>query len=125
MKFKPTDSELEVLALIWQQGPLTVRQVHDQIKKSRDIGYTTTLKIMQIMFNKDILERSKQGKTHLYNAVESQQKTRDGLVNKIVNTAFHGSAKDLIMQALGSSRTSKAELEEIREYLDKLELEKK
>jgi BlaI family penicillinase repressor len=125
MKFKPTDSELEVLALIWQQGPLTVRQVHDQIKKSRDIGYTTTLKIMQIMFDKDMLERRKQGKTHLYNAVESQQKTRDGLVNKIVNTAFHGSAKDLIMQALGSSRTSKAELEEIREYLDKLELEKK
>jgi BlaI family penicillinase repressor len=125
MKFKPTDSELEVLALIWQQGPLTVRQVHDQIKKSRDIGYTTTLKIMQIMFDKDMLERLKQGKTHLYNAVESQQKTRDGLVNKIVNTAFHGSAKDLIMQALGSSRTSKAELEEIREYLDKLELEKK
>ena len=124
MKIKPTDSELEVLALIWQQGPLTVRQVHDQIKTIRDIGYTTTLKIMQIMFNKDMLERSKQGKTHLYKAVESQQKTRDGLVSKIVNTAFHGSAKDLIMQALGSAKTSKAELEEIREYLDKLEKEK-
>ena len=125
MKTKPTDSELEVLALIWQQGPLTVRQVHDQIKMSRDIGYTTTLKIMQIMFDKDMLERSKQGKTHLYDAVESQQKTRDGLVTKIVNTAFHGSAKDLIMQALGSEKTSKAELEEIREYLDKLGKEKK
>ena len=75
------------------------------------------------MFNKDMLERSKQGKTHLYKAVESQQKTRDGLVSKMVNTAFHGSAKDLIMQALGSAKTSKAELEEIREYLDKLEKE--
>ena len=125
MKIKPTDSELEVLALIWQQGPLTVRQIHDQIKTSRNIGYTTTLKIMQIMFDKAMLERSKQGKTHLYNAVESQQKTRDGLVTKIVNTAFYGSAKDLIMQALGSEKTSKAELEEIREYLDKLEKEKK
>ena len=124
MKFKPTDSELEVLALIWQQGPLTVRQVHDQIKESRDIGYTTTLKIMQIMFEKGIADRSKQGKTHIYTAVESQHQTQDGLLNKMVKTAFHGSAKNLIMQALGSSKTSKAELEEIREYLDKLEKEK-
>ena len=124
MKIKPTDSELEVLALIWQRGTLTVRQIHDQIKRSRDIGYTTTLKIMQIMFEKGMLTRSKQGKTHLYNAVESQQKTQDGLVNKIVNTAFHGSAKDLVMQALGSTKTSKAELDEIRAYLDKLEKEK-
>ena len=125
MKFKPTDSELEVLALIWQRGALTVRQIHDQIKRSRDIGYTTTLKIMQIMFEKGMLTRSKQGKTHLYNAVESQQKTQDGLVNKMVNTAFHGSAKDLVMQALGSTKTSKAELDEIRAYLDKIEKEKK
>ena len=125
MKLKPTDSELEVLALIWQQGALTVRQIHDQIKRSRDIGYTTTLKIMQIMYEKGMLTRSKLGKTHLYNAVESQQETRDGLVNKMVQTAFHGSAKDLVMQALGSTKTSKAELEEIRAYLDKLEKEKK
>ena len=125
MKIKPTDSELEVLALIWQQGSLTVRQVHDQIKISRDIGYTTTLKIMQIMFEKGMLTRSKKGKTHLYNTVEPQHKTQDGLVNKIVKTAFHGSAKDLIMQALGSSKPTKAELEEIREYLNKLEREKK
>jgi predicted transcriptional regulator len=124
MKIKPTDSELEVLALIWQQGALTVRQIHDQIKRSRDIGYTTTLKIMQIMFEKGMLSRSKQGKTHLYNAVESQQKTQDGLVNKMVKTVFHGSAKDLVMQTLGSAKTSKAELEEIRTYLNKLEKEK-
>ena len=125
MNIKPTDSELEVLALIWQRGELTVRQIHDQIKRSRDIGYTTTLKIMQIMFEKGMLTRSKQGKTHLYNAVESQQKTQDGLLNKMVNTAFHGSAKDLVMQALGSTKTSKAELDEIRAYLDKIEKEKK
>ena len=125
MKIKPTDSDLEVLALIWQQGALTVRQVHDQIKITRDIGYTTTLKIMQIMFDKNMLKRSKQGKMHLYKAVESQHKTQGGLVNKMVNTAFHGSAKDLIMQALGSAKTSKAELDEIREYLDKLEKENK
>ena len=122
---KPTDSELEVLALIWQQGALTVRQIYDQIKRNRDIGYTTTLKIMQIMYEKGMLTRSKLGKTHLYSAVESQQQTRDGLVNKMVQTAFHGSAKDLVMQALGAAKTSKAELDEIRAYLDKLEKEKK
>ena len=80
---------------------------------------------MQIMFDKGMLDRDKQGKTHIYNVVESQHKTQDGLVSKMVKTAFHGSAKDLIMQALGSAKTSKAELEEIREYLDKLEKEKK
>jgi BlaI family penicillinase repressor len=121
MKTKPTDSELEVLALIWQQGPLTVPQVHEQIIKSRDIGYTTTLKIMQIMHDKGMVTRSKQGKTHLYNAVESKDKTQGGLISKMVDTAFHGSAKDLVLQALGSAKTSKSELEEIRAYLDKLE----
>lgn len=125
MKIKPTESEIEVLAIIWQQGSLTVRQIHDQIKMSRDIGYTTTLKIMQIMFEKGLLERSKHGKTHLYDAVESPNEIQDGLVNKMVKTVFHGSTKDLIMQALGSSKTSQTELEEIREYLDKLEKEKK
>ena len=75
------------------------------------------------MFEKGMLTRSKQGKTHLYTAVESQQKTQDGLVNKMVKTVFHGSAKDLVMQALGSTNTSKAELDEIRAYLDKLEKE--
>jgi len=125
MKIKPTESEIEVLALIWQQGPLTVRQIHDQIKTSRDIGYTTTLKIMQIMFEKGLLERSKQGKTHLYDAVESPNEIQDGLLNKMVKTVFHGSTKDLIMQALGSAKASKEELEEIRAYLDKLEKEKK
>jgi predicted transcriptional regulator len=80
---------------------------------------------MQIMHEKGMLTRSKLGKTHLYNAVESQEQTQDGLVNKMVQTAFHGSAKDLVMQALGSAKTSKAELEEIRAYLDKLEKEKK
>lgn len=125
MKNKPTDSELEVLALIWQQGELTVRQINDQIKKSRNIGYTTTLKIMQIMYEKGMLTRLKEGKTHIYNAVEPRQKTQLGLLTKMVKTVFHGSSKDLVMQALGSENTSKEELAEIRAYLEKLEKQKK
>lgn len=125
MKNKPTDSEVEVLALIWQHGELTVRQINDQIKKSRNIGYTTTLKIMQIMYEKGMLTRQKDGKTHIYNAVEPRQKTQLGLLTKMVNTVFHGSAKDLVMQALGSENTSKEELAEIKAYLEKLEKQKK
>ncbi len=125
MKNKPTDSELEVLALLWQHGELTVRQINDQIKKSRNIGYTTTLKIMQIMYEKGILTRQKDGKTHIYNAVEPRQKTQLGLLTKMVKTVFHGSAKDLVMQALGSENTSKEELAEIKAYLEKLEKQKK
>ena len=125
MKNKPTDSELEVLALIWQHGELTVRQINDQIKKSRNIGYTTTLKIMQIMYEKGMLTRQKEGKTHIYNAVEPRQKTQLGLLTKMVKTVFHGSSKDLVMQALGSENTSKEELAEIRAYLEKLEKQKK
>ena len=125
MKHKPTDSELEVLALMWQEGTLNVRQVHDHIKLTRDIGYTTTLKIMQIMFEKGMLKRIKDGKTHKYSTVEPQHQTQSGLINKIVNTAFHGSSKDLVIQALGSSKSSKEELDEIRKYLDELETKKK
>lgn len=123
MKQKPTESELEVLSLIWQQGPLTVRQIHDQIKTNRAIGYTTTLKIMQIMYEKGMLGRTKHGKTHMYTAIEPQQKTQNGIVSRMVQTVFHGSTRDLVMHALGSSRPSKAELDEIKEYLDKLDKE--
>lgn len=121
MRLKPTNSELEVLAVLWQKGPQTVREVYEQIKDQRDIGYTTTLKIMQIMFKKGMLKREKQGKMHMYDVVEPQAQTQSGLVSKMVSTVFHGSSKDLVMQALGSADTSKEELKEIRKYLDELE----
>jgi BlaI family penicillinase repressor len=121
MGLKPTNSELEVLAVLWQKSPQTVREVYDQIKDNRDIGYTTTLKIMQIMFKKGMLKREKQGKTHIYDVVEPQAQTQSGLVSKMVSTVFHGSSKDLVMQALGSADASKEELNEIRKYLDELE----
>lgn len=120
MKNKPTESELEVLALIWQQGPQTVREIHDQIKLNREIGYTTTLKIMQIMHEKGMLTREKNGKSHLYTAKESQGKTKNSIVSRMLTTVFQGSTKDLVMQAIGSSEPSKEELDEIIAYLDEL-----
>lgn len=124
MGLKPTNSELEVLAVLWQKSTQTVREVYDQIKDNRNIGYTTTLKIMQIMLKKGMLKRKKQGKTHVYDVVEPQAQTQSGLVSKMVNTVFHGSSKDLVMQALGTADASKEELLEIRKYLDELENEK-
>ena len=120
MKNKPTESELEVLALLWQHGPLTVRQVHDEITRDRQVGYTTTLKIMQIMLEKGLLSRQKAGKTHIYRNAVDQEKTQNGLVAKMVSTVFQGSTKDLVMQALGNARPSKEELTEIRNFLDQL-----
>jgi predicted transcriptional regulator len=125
MEIKPTNSELEVLAVLWQKSPQTVREVYEQVKNGKDIGYTTTLKIMQIMFKKGMLKREKQGKTHVYDVVESRTQTQSGLVSKMVRTVFHGSSKDLVMQALGSADASMEELNEIRKYLDKLEKGKK
>lgn len=120
MKNKPTESELEVLALIWQHGPMSVRQVHDEITRDRQVGYTTTLKIMQIMLEKGLLSRQKAGKTHIYSNAVDQEKTQNGLLAKMVTTVFQGSTKDLVMQALGNASPSKEELTEIRNFLDEL-----
>lgn len=104
---------------------MTVREIHDEITKDRDIGYTTTLKIMQIMFEKGLLTRRKEGKTHIYSSKVDQTVTQEGLVSKMIKTVFQGSTKDLVMQALGNSATSKKELEEIRSFLDQLDEEQK
>ena len=125
MENKPTDSELEVLSLIWEKGPLTVREIHDQIKISRNIGYTTTLKIMQIMHEKGMLKRVKKGKTHLYRAGQDRNKTQNGLMSRMLNMVFQGSTKELVIQALGNSKPTKDELDEIRAYLDQLNDEMK
>ena len=118
---KPTDSELEVLALIWQQGALTVRQIHDQIKRTRNIGYTTTLKIMQIMHDKNILQRDTQFKTHIYNTLVSQEDAQVQLLDKLLKSVFSGSAKNLVMKTLGNHKSSPEELEEIKRMIEKLE----
>lgn len=118
---KPTEKELEILQVIWSEGPCTVRTVNDVLNKQGEVGYTTTLKLMQIMFDKGLLSREKDGKTHIYHAEVSEQKAQKQLVDKLLNTAFGGSAMKLVMQALGNSKSSKEELQEIKDYLDKLE----
>ena len=123
MKNKLTDSELEVLSLLWQHGAMTVREVHSVISTEREVGYTTTLKIMQIMFDKGLLTRKKLGKSHLYTPSIDREATQTGLLKKMVNTVFQGSTKDMVMQALGNSQPTEKELKEIRNFLDDLDKE--
>ena len=118
---KPTASELEVLQILWKNGDSTVKSVNDELNTNKNVGYTTTLKIMQIMYEKGLLDREKSGRSHIYKPVPQKDETQNVLLEKILETAFAGSASKLVMQALGRSKTSKKEIEEIKEYLIKLE----
>jgi len=121
---KPTESELEILQVLWQKKTATVREVHDELSKTRDIGYTTALKLLQIMFEKGLVTRDDSSKTHIYVPAVSREKTQKQLVGKMINTLFSGSSTELVMQALGNQQTSKEELDEIQKMLDNLRKEK-
>ena len=116
---KPTESELEILQVLWQKKLCTVRNVHETLNK-KDAGYTTTLKLMQIMHEKGLVERDTTSKTHIYKALLNQEKIQQQLVNKMIDNVFNGSAARLVMQALGNKSASKEEIDLIKEYLEKL-----
>jgi BlaI family penicillinase repressor len=122
---KPTDSELEILNILWDNGPCTVRDVHEVLAKSKDAGYTTTLKLMQIMHDKGLLKRDSSNKSHVYTANISQEKTQGQLVKRMIDNVFKGSASQLVMQALGNHKTNKQELDEIKKYLEEIEKKNK
>ncbi|RYF20476.1 MAG: BlaI/MecI/CopY family transcriptional regulator [Flavobacteriales bacterium] len=117
---KPTEGELEILQVLWQKGRCTVREVHEALNK-KDAGYTTTLKLMQIMFEKQLVDRDASAKSHVYRAIVNQEKTQQQLVNKMIDNVFNGSAARLVMQALGNKSASKEEIDLIKEYLNNLE----
>ncbi len=116
---KVTEAELEILNILWAHGPSTVRDVHDRLAEEKETGYTTTLKQMQVMHEKGLLSREATGKTHIYTAIPSQQRTQGQLVQRMIDSVFNGSAMQLVMQALGNHKASDDELEMIRQYLDK------
>tara|TARA_B100000378_G_scaffold277056_1_gene276399 strand:- start:33046 stop:33426 length:381 start_codon:yes stop_codon:yes gene_type:complete len=117
----PTKSELEILQVLWKLGPSTVRQVNDEINKERDVKYTSTLKLMQIMLDKEILERDDSQMKHVYKPIEEEQKTKSHMLDDFVKNFYGGSASKLIMQLTGNKKTSEKELKEIKEILTKLE----
>lgn len=120
---KPTESELEILQVLWQSGPSTVRFVHERLSEQseREVGYTTTLKLMQIMVDKGLATRNTDNRVHIYEAAVSESATQQQLLDKFVESAFRGSAVKMVMQALGHHQASAKELEEIKALIESLE----
>ncbi|MGK0365676.1 MAG: BlaI family penicillinase repressor [Saprospiraceae bacterium] len=121
MSFKPTDSELEILQILWENGPSNVRFVNDKLNEAREVGYTTTLKIMQIMAEKNIVSRNTDSRTHIYTVAIEETEARKNLLEKFVDTTFRGSAMSLVMQALGNHEASTEELDEIKALIKRME----
>ena len=118
---KPTEGELAILSILWSQGPCTVGQVQEALNKERDTGYTTALKLLQIMTEKGLVVRDESKRAHVYRAKFTEEQTQQQLVGDLLERAFGGSATRLVVQALSSRRASKKELGQIRNLLDELE----
>ncbi len=118
---KPTGAELEILGILWERGSSTVRDVHERLAQGRDLGYTTVLKLLQIMAEKGLVRRDESQRAHLYAARVPAEQTRRQLVGDLLDRAFGGSAALLVQQALSSQNTSVEEISRIRAYLDELE----
>ena len=117
---KPTESELEILQVLWSKETASVRDVHEELAKQKDVGYTTTLKLMQIMHEKGLVKRDDTFKTHIYQPAVSREKTQKHLLNKMIDNLFGGSSTQLVIQALGNHKASTVELEEIQQLLNDL-----
>ena len=122
---QPTEAELEILTVLWEQGPATVREVNDKLNERRtdpkEIGYTTTLKLLQIMFEKELVARNADARTHIYSAAIAQTDVQRNMLQRLVDTAFQGSAMQMVMQALGDHDASTEELQEIKALIEKVE----
>lgn len=118
---RPTDAELAILRVLWDRGPSTVREVTDALQTERGTGYTTALKLLQIMTEKGLTKRDDSQRTHVYQAVVPAETTQRQLVRDLLERVFQGSAQQLVLQALSSKKTSRAELAEIRKLIDEME----
>ncbi len=116
---QPSEGELAILQTLWQTGPCTVRQVHEML--GRDIGYTTVMKLMQIMAGKGLVRRDEENRAHLYHAAVKKEAVEKSLVQRLLDRAFAGSAAQLAMRALSTKKPSKAELAELRQMIETLE----
>lgn len=118
---KPTDTELAILRVLWRLGPATVRAVHAELNRATETGYTTVLKMLQIMAEKGLVKRDESERSHVYEPAFSEQDVQRQLVGHLMDRAFGGSAQKLVMQALSAKKASPAELAEIRRLLDEME----
>jgi BlaI family transcriptional regulator, penicillinase repressor len=124
MKIEPTKSELEILQVLWEKGPSTVREVNDFLNdQTREVQYASTLKLMQIMVEKKMLSRDETSMKHVYRAILEEQSTKGDLLNKFVDSMYKGSVSSMMMQLLGNKKTDEKELQAIKEILKKLDNE--
>ncbi len=117
---KPTEAELTLLNVLWQMGPATVRQIHEVVSNSQKTGYTTVLKILQIMHEKSLVIRDESNRAHVYAAANSETHTQSSLIKDLISKAFGGSTSKLVMRAIDDS-TSAKEIDDIRQLLNSLE----
>ena len=118
---KPTESELAIMQILWEYGPLTVRKVNDLLNQQRRVGYTTTLKIMQIMADKGLLTRDTNHRSHVYTPTLRSEEVQSSILDHVLKTVFKGSRSSLVMQALGNHSATKEEMEESRALIKKME----
>jgi BlaI family transcriptional regulator, penicillinase repressor len=123
---KPTESELEILQLLWQKGNCTVREINEELSKKKEIeiGYTTTLKTMQIMHEKGLISRDDAAKTHIFTAVATESDTQKQLLDRFMDSVFRGSAMKMVMQALGNQHTTAEEIAAIKKLIGEIENKK-
>lgn len=117
----PTESELEILQVLWDLGPSSVRIVNEKLNETREVGYTTTLKIMQIMTEKGLVTRDTESRTHIYHCKAKESETQKSLLNNFIAKTYKGSAMKLVMQALGNDTASEREISELKELISQLE----
>ncbi len=120
-KFQPTPSELEILQILWTLGPSTVREIHDRLAQEKDVGYTSALKLLQIMTGKGLVRRAEEQRAHVYSANQPAAETKQQFAEDVLHRVFRGSASQLMQHALSGRRSSKKELDEIRKLLDEHE----
>jgi BlaI family penicillinase repressor len=124
-QIKPTESELEILQILWSMGEASVKEINEILNQVRVVGYTTTLKIMQLMHSKGLLIREIEGKKHIYTAVVKEESIQRKMLDKFITGTFKGSAYKLVMEALGNHRASEEELKSIKELIAQIEGGKK
>jgi BlaI family penicillinase repressor len=120
-KFQPTPSELAILHILWSRGPSTVREIHEELAKEKNVGYTSALKLLQIMTTKGIVKRTEDQRAHVYSANQPAEKTKQDFATDVLQRVFRGSASQLMQHALSGKRSSKKEIDEIRKLLDEYE----
>jgi predicted transcriptional regulator len=120
-KFQPTPSELEILQILWSRGPSTVREIHEVMSREKDVGYTSALKLLQIMTTKGLVTRIEDQRAHVYTAALPAEKTKQQMAADVLQRVFRGSASQLMQHALSGKRSSKQEIDEIRKLLDEYE----